>query len=253
MLEFTYVAVSDRGRVRSENQDNLYCNGKHCTDDAVFRTSGVVRANGLFVVADGMGGETNGSLAAMMAVDGLKALQLPVSVDALKAYISCCNTAVCNKIEQNGGARMGTTFAGLTLHDGQAEIINLGDSRVYLFRQDALHCLSKDHTVIRPLLDVGLMTAEQARKHPDRHKLTQHIGIFPDEMILEPHIAKLELLAEDIFVLCSDGLTDALDDAELTMVLQRQDTIQGKLEQLYQAALNGSRDNITIILIEVGE
>lgn len=111
--------------------------------------------------------------------------------------------------------------------------------------------LSVDHTQAQMLLEQGIITPEQALTHRDRHVLTQHLGIFPEEMVVEPHCAEpVELKEGDIFLLCSDGLTDMLSDDEICAVLLGETALEVKAHALINAALaNGGRDNVTVVLV----
>lgn len=249
-----YAAISDSGRFRKENQDNIYCVGKYRTDmyhNHKYGCGGTTQNDALFAVADGMGGEANGANIALGAVRGLIELNPPVTNDSLVEYIRNYNFSVCELIEKNHGERMGTTFASLSIHDGIAETLNIGDSRIYLFRDKELRCISKDDTFVRPLIETGVLSVEQAKTHPSRHRLTQHIGVFPDELIIEPHTGVLDISKGDVFLLCSDGLTEALDDDAILSVLSLNRPLDDKVDKLYEMAYKDSKDNITIIVVEI--
>ena len=246
------VAISDLGSIRSENQDNLYINGafrRDVSDKLAFRRSNTCLTRGLYAVADGMGGEENGAAAALTAVNCLDKQEH--NITSIESYLLERNAVLCGMIEENGGCRMGTTFAGLCIDGDAADIINIGDSRIYLFRDNALTQLSRDHTVIRPMLEMGILTPETARTHPARHKLSQHLGIFPEELIIEPYTAHVDLKPDDLFLLCSDGLTDELEDEEIEAILRLSAGLPETAEELFAGALRkGARDNITILLVQ---
>lgn len=249
-----YAAVSDSGRIRKENQDNLYCVGNYrmsIDSEKQYRCDGTVNDNAFFAVADGMGGEENGVEVALRLVCGLRTLIPPITNDVLMDYLHNCNSFVCDMIEQHSGARMGSTFVSLSIHNGIAEMANIGDSRIYLLRDTKLQCISKDDTLVRILFERGLLSVEQTKKHPDRHKLTQHIGVFPDELLIEPHTISFEIKSRDIFLLCSDGLTDALDDRSISGILNQKIEVVQKVNELFEMAYLASKDNITIIVVEI--
>lgn len=253
-ITMVYAAISDSGRFRKENQDNIYCIGKYRANiscEKKYYCEGIARNDALFAVADGMGGEANGTNIALGAVRGLINLKAPVTNDLLIEYVHNYNLSVCELIDHNNGERMGTTFASLSIHDGVAEMLNIGDSRIYLFRNTELQCISRDDTLVRALVEKGVITAEQAKKHPSRHRLTQHIGVFPDELIIEPHTQSFDVLHGDIFLMCSDGLTDVLTDSEISVVLSQKSQVVHKVNTLYELAYMGSKDNITIIVAEI--
>lgn len=249
-----YAAISDRGRIRQENQDNLYCAGNYNTrvdSGQQYRYDGLIQGDAFFAVADGMGGEANGSEIAFALVRGLGTLSSPVTNELLADYLLNFNFDVCNLIEQHNGKRMGSTFASLSIHNGIAEMTNIGDSRIYLLREERLQCVSKDDTVVRPLIEKGLLSSEQARKHPERHRLTQHIGVFPDELLIEPHTDLFTVKRGDVFLICSDGLTDALDDGTIFVILSQKTEVIQKADELFKKAYFNTRDNITIIVVEI--
>lgn len=253
-ITMEYAAISDGGRFRKENQDNIYCVGKYRTDmyhNHKYGCGGTTQNDALFAVADGMGGEANGANIALGAVRGLIELNPPVTNDSLVEYIRNYNFSVCELIEKNHGERMGTTFASLSIHDGIAETLNIGDSRIYIFRDKELRCISKDDTFVRPLIETGVLSAEEARTHPDRHKLSQHIGVFPDELLIEPHTKTFDIEHGDVFLICTDGLTDVVEDRDISMILSQKTEVCQKTTQLYDLAYPHSKDNITIIVVEI--
>lgn len=253
-ITMKYAAISDSGHFRKENQDNVYCVGKYRADiiyEKKYYCDGIAQNDALFAIADGMGGETNGAEVAFCLVRGLNILSSPVTNAILTDYLLNYNINVCALIEQQNGKRMGSTFVSLSVHDGVAEILNIGDSRVYLLRDERLQCLSTDDTLVRPLIEKGMLSDEQAKNHPDRHRLTQHIGIFPDELFIEPHTTSFDVLHGDIFLLCSDGLTDALDDEVILMTLVKKSKIEEKVNELFKKAYQNTRDNITAIVVEI--
>ena len=248
-----YCAICGPGLVRAENQDNLYINGVYrgnISDNAVFRYEDVSVDGGLFAVADGMGGEKRGDLAALEAVRNMGDIDPADGRRGMVRHIDECNAVICEHMKANG-ARIGSTFVGLCIAGGRADIVNVGDSRLYMFRGGELAQLSRDHTSVRQMLELGAITEEAARRHPDRHDLTQHLGIFPAEMVIEPHTAYAEVEAGDIFLLCSDGLTDMLEDACIKKLLETDGSVCEKAEALYDIAImNGGRDNITVLLVQ---
>lgn len=244
------------GRVRRNNEDNFYLCGVCREDVAQAEAAHHCSAQDsrfLAAVADGMGGEVLGELASLLTVRSLK----PCAFDAVKETATACvrqaNSQVCAEIEKNGGRRVGSTLAALYIDDGKALCCNIGDSRVYLFREGELRQLSTDHNKARRMVELGALTEEQAAHHPSRHELTRHLGVFEDEMVVEPTFAlPVDLRAGDVFLLCSDGLTDMVTEADLTARLQQGSTAEELTEALLQMALTGGgRDNITVLTVRV--
>lgn len=248
-------AISAPGLVRTENQDNLYINGvfrKNIADNSPFRHRGKALNRGLYAVADGMGGEKHGELAALVAVQAMNTIKPSYSGQALVDYLMERNAVICDLINQNNGARIGSTFAGLAINNRNADVVNIGDSRVYLLRGRDFTQLSRDHTPVQQMIDLGVIAKEAARSHPNRHKLTQHLGVFPEETVIEPYVTHISITENDLFLLCSDGLTDMLDDTAIGSILSSSASLKEKTENLYESALkNGGKDNITILLVQV--
>jgi len=273
----TAVAASNIGYTRDANEDNFFLNG-HTLDPNIMGTVSLadISNSGVYAVSDGMGGEENGELASLIAVNTLDELYRhmngqDIAFDKLlNIYLHEANARICTVIDENNGRRIGTTIAIVYIQDGFAYVANIGDSRVYLFRDNQLIQLTEDHTPIRSLVSRGIITEEQARIHPERHMLTQHLGIFPSELLIEPYVAKpLEMQDGDTFILCSDGLTDMVTDDEITQIITsdlKKTPVQklkfwGKAyqnkagniaEQLIDSALiNGGKDNITVLVAKV--
>ena len=255
MPNISAAAASNVGKVRDNNEDNFFLNGQTLSANSAGTVcTAAESAGGLYAVCDGMGGEEHGETASAIAVDTLNQYAQKASFDKqIHLYTEEANARICAEIEKNDGKRMGTTFAVLSIQDHTAHVYNIGDSRAYLFRNHHLTQLSQDHTQVRRLLDMGILTGESAKTHPDRHKLTQHLGIFPDEMLIEPYAAQpLQIETGDIFLLCSDGLTDMLEDEEIKAILLRHTDPQDVVIRLIDVALqNGGRDNVTVVVVRV--
>lgn len=247
---------SHTGKIRNNNEDNFYLCGKYRKDlndgDASCHKKLAPKAC-LFAVADGMGGALYGEEASLIAVKSL----VPCTFDELEACalrsVSNANLHICAEIEKRGGGRMGSTLVALYVDDGKAVCCNVGDSRAYLFRKGELHQLSVDDSRTAQMISLGVITPEQARKHPARHEILQHLGIFEDEMIIEPHFSQAEnLQSGDVFLLCSDGLTDMVDDPTIKEIIKCGDDSKNITERLITAALeNGGADNVTVMVVAV--
>ncbi len=254
-MKLDAAVVCGPGRVRKQNQDNFYLNGSYRgsvddTRDLIGTLSGL--PDGVFAVADGMGGEKHGELASLEAVRCLRAAAAG-TVD-LEQVIQESNDRVCELIMSYGGVRIGTTFVGLCFADGQVTMTNIGDSRAYRWRAGSLQQLSRDDTLIRQLLEQGIIDKEKAKTHSARHRITQHIGIFQDEMLLEPFTVTEAPQPGDIYLLCSDGLTDMVEDEQIEAILGAVGPLEKKAEALFKTALfNGGRDNTTVLLVETVE
>lgn len=216
----------------------------------------VVAAPPLFLVADGMGGHDAGDVASRMVAASageLAAGEHPAVAD-IDQWVHAINTAVFEAGAAAGlSAGMGSTAVGLVLVDnGPAPawaVVNVGDSRAYVFADGALARLSTDHSYVQELVDAGVITPELARTHPERNVVTRALGVSatvePDYALREPH-------AGERYLLCSDGLTSEVEDDTITAVLATAGTAADAVGELLQLALErGGHDNISIVVVDV--
>jgi len=257
MFRIESSALTYIGLVRRTNEDNYYVNGKHKSNFGI-ETEGYsdnkVRDSYLYAVCDGMGGENFGELASMIAVMVLKKYQNTDIRRTLKNYIDTANKLICKEMTKNNGARIGTTLALLYLFDNKVISCNIGDSRTYLLRDDDLYLMSEDHTEAQRLVKMGMIRQEEASTHKAKNKLTQHLGIFPDEMVIEPYISEeVQLYRDDILLICSDGLTDMVNDDDIADCLAMPDLDTTDMVKLLasKTQAGGGRDNATMIVIKV--
>lgn len=237
-------AYSDIGLVRKENEDSFYIPN---SNDKIK----------LFLVADGIGGNTHGKLASMMAIDEIvkffvknqnKSKDLP---EIVGLSIKKANEAVVKLAKSSSDFEgMGTTLVVAVIKDNKVILANAGDSRCYMIRNGIISQLTVDNSYVQYLLEKGLISAEEAQNHPQKNLITKAIGV---EETIEVDIDSNELLEGDILLLCTDGLTTMLSDEEiLHIILKKNGNIQEVTERLVGAAKeNGGTDNITAILVEV--
>ena len=203
--------------------------------------------HGLWAVADGMGGHDAGDVAATMTVRALAALcEDAASIDgqAIAGALQATNGAIHAHMTERG-QRGGCTIAGLWLEPGRAHIFWAGDSRVYRFRERQLQRLTHDHSVVQQLLDAGVLSAEQAARHPQANVITRALGV--DHQV-EIDFRTVELRAGDRFLLCSDGITGELDDAQIERYMgEAQGDVMSAIIAAALAA--GGRDNLTLIMV----
>ena len=246
--------VTDVGRLRKNNEDNCYLNGeyKRTPELTEWNKQDTVYESGIFAVCDGMGGEEFGERASLFAVEILKEYHKKDFEKYASEYVKRVNEKICDFIDENNGVRTGTTLALVYINDDKAICYNIGDSRIYLYRNKKLIKLSEDHTRVSQLVKMKIITEQQAETHPDKHVLTQHLGIFPEEMVIQPYISKVEgIKNDDIFVICSDGLTDMLNDTDIRKYLSKKASAQENAKTLLNAALErGGRDNVTVGVIK---
>ena len=250
-------AITHVGLVRRSNEDNYYVNGKYKSISggaAEGYNDSVQRKSYLYAVCDGMGGESFGELASMIAVKTLSIYQETDLRHTIFDYIKRANMFICKEMDKFNGARIGTTVAILHFNDNKATAFNVGDSRVYLLRKGDLFLMTEDHTEAQRMVELEMIDEYEAETHPAKNKLTQHLGIYPDEMIIEPYISQeIKLKKNDVFLICSDGLTDMIDADEIREILSMEDcsTTDIAKELAATAQTYGGRDNTTAVVIQV--
>jgi protein phosphatase len=257
----SFAAQSDMGKVRANNEDNLYCDGVTLTPetrDLHFALSGNTAVPCMLAVCDGMGGQEDGEFASLAAVTALGECAETVkaaasaSLDAIvQEFVTKTNGLLCDKMREKS-VRIGTTFALVIIAEQVIKLYNLGDSRIYALYGDRFSRVSEEHTLTEQKVKMGLLTEEQAEKDRDRHKLTQYLGIFEDELSVTAEV--LEALPRDRncrLLLCSDGLTDMVKNARIEEVMRTARSAEDAVRLLVAEALeNGGRDNVTCIVAD---
>jgi serine/threonine protein phosphatase PrpC len=257
IIKIESTVITHVGMVRGNNEDNYFINGR-CKSSNIITAEGYAdkkaRDAYLYAVLDGMGGESFGEIASMIAAQTLKEYMSTDFRQTAADYVQRANNLICDEVMKNDGARSGTTLALLYIRDKKAIAYNLGDSRVYFLRKGNLVQLSEDHTEAQRLIKMGMLDEEGAKHHKSKNKLTQHFGLFPNEMRIEPFVSKeIKVKKNDIFLVCSDGLTDMVSDENIREIMERKDMdTSGIAKELSTAAkVNGGKDNITVIVVKV--
>jgi protein phosphatase len=234
-MKFQWVTRTDVGRVRDHNEDSVWPPDDGASGDAV-----------IVGVADGMGGHAGGEIASATALDSA----MTVGGDPIMR-IRAANLAVVDAAKQRPRlAGMGTTLTLAILDpSGSASLGHVGDSRAYLLRDGTLEQVTNDHSYVAQLIAQGTLTAEEAEHHPYRSVLTRAVGLDPAVDVDTHHI---NLRAGDRFLLCSDGLTSMVADAEIAAVVGSDQPIDGIADALIRLANEaGGVDNITVIVVDV--
>ena len=251
------------GLRRENNEDNFCFQGRYLPADnqgqqKILTWQGAIAGRNLFGVFDGMGGESHGETAAFLAASCAAELLppkiirkiLPILPRArnvpklLERQIGEMNRRICEETRRTHSRRMGSTAAVLFFEGRRGWLCNLGDSPIFRFREGCLEQLSVNHTNEESL--------RQNHITGRKPSLTQHLGIFPEEMILEPYIAPLEFKCGDFFLLCSDGLTDMVSRQEIGDILSRYSKPEEVARKLIDTAEeNGGKDNITVITVMI--
>jgi len=256
VINFECTAITHVGSVRGNNEDNYYVNGKFKKDNNVPTegyTDTTIRDSYVYAVCDGMGGEYFGEIASMIAVAVLAEYQDTDLRYSIMDYVERTNNIICGEIEKHDGIRSGTTLALLFIYGNKAVSYNIGDSRVYLLRKNELYLLSEDHTEAQRMVDMGVINDEEAKNHKLKNRLTQHLGIFPNELVIDPYASQeIKIKKNDIFLICSDGLTDMVDDDEIRLILSTKNTDTVGIAKRLSAAADayGGKDNTTVVVIK---
>ena len=239
---------TDPGCVREANEDN----GRHITpnDEETRRRKGT-----LTIVADGMGGHASGEVASRMAVDLISEIYYSedrrAAPDALRLAIEQANSSIYHSSATDGRyAGMGTTVIALVLQNGRAFSAHVGDSRLYRMRGQRLEMLTLDHSEVMEMVRKGIISMEQARNHDDRNVILRAVGTQP---VVEVEVSEpFPVEVGDLFLLCSDGLSDMLEDAEIESILRSEPDVYRVCENLIDAAKQrGGHDNITAGVVRV--
>jgi PPM family protein phosphatase len=248
------ASLTDPGRVRDHNEDCIESRPEI----------------GLFVLADGMGGYNAGEVASGMATslisDGMQESWNPgeiarmsreeakaLSEKLIREHVGRANNAIFTTSQNNPEcAGMGTTLVVCLFFDNFLTVAHIGDSRLYRLRGDVMEQVTRDHSLLQEQLDSGLITPEEAKLSQNKNLVTRALGIDP---AVDTEIHVYEAMPEDVYVLCSDGLSDMVEDEEIRLTLITLRTNPNlTVQQLVQAANdNGGRDNISAMLIRVTE
>jgi protein phosphatase len=249
----TIAGLTDRGAVRDNNEDYIDWDEKL----------------GLLVLADGMGGAKAGEVASQLAVrtimeqvrresaaskeglhetaDGQEYTRAShILMEALRAAHQTVTQVADSQPQYQG---MGTTVVACLCYDNRVSIAHVGDSRLYLFRQHQLRQVTEDHTLIQELVRRGFYRPQEAQKSVNRNMLTQAVGVSES---LQVSIQEETLLVDDLLLLCSDGLTDMLDDRDISRLLQKIREPAEAASQLVELANQaGGKDNISVLLMRI--
>ncbi|NCB63476.1 MAG: Stp1/IreP family PP2C-type Ser/Thr phosphatase [Clostridia bacterium] len=244
MVHMNIWGITNTGAVRTQNQDYYYT---ELTEPDV----------ALCLVCDGMGGAKAGNVASKLAVDTFMQTARAQTVDQwrtepealLNFAAEQANQAVHFRSGIDADCRgMGTTMVATLVLGSQAYLLNVGDSRAYLVREDGIHRITRDHSVVEDLVARGDITPEQARQHPQKNLITRALGA---EKALRPDLYRQPLEPGDVLLLCSDGLSNLMDDQELLYEVIHGGEMETCCQRLLDIALNrGAPDNVTVVLLQ---
>jgi serine/threonine protein phosphatase PrpC len=251
-MDFKSFGFSDRGKINKKNEDNFICNN----------------SEGLFLVADGMGGHASGETASKMAIETIKEFVinsraneiewpapykkgLSMELNRLLAgtYLAHLNIRKAGESDDSMKG-MGTTISGAIVDGEELAIINVGDSRLYRIRDKKIQQITADHSLAMEHAKNGIISEEEAGQHPLRHILTRALGHINSSSKIDTFISRIN--RNDLYLICSDGLHNMIDDIKILKIVE---SVQDKslykigLSLVLEANLAGGTDNITVVLV----
>lgn len=238
-----YSCISHIGNVRKINQDNFICDShyigrKGAPIEFPLQGSKSSKDISIFGIFDGMGGEECGEIASYIAAKVASTIEIKKNpVADLLQFCKKANIDICDYANENVISAMGTTAALLAFTKDGITLCNIGDSKIFRFSDGALEQISKDHVAV----------AAFGVKPP----LSQNLGIPPNELVIAPYLARGPYNNGDVYLICSDGLTDMVSIEEITSVLTAEPIEVASIELLKKALFKGGQDNITIILCKI--
>lgn len=240
MQTVNYAAKTHTGQVREHNEDSI------CVNSDL----------GLYVVADGMGGHASGEVASAIAVDSIEQLVMR-GVGLVEAIEQAHQDIIESAATGAGRTGMGTTVVAVQVSSDAYTLAWVGDSRAYLWSDvgtsDRLMPLSKDHSLVQMLMDSGQISVAEAKRHPRRNIIYQNLGAQDTEH-LQVSVKTGQLFKGQFMLLCSDGLTDELEDEQIAEIMASAVTPENMVDRLIEAALGrGGHDNISAIVFSASE
>lgn len=243
------VGKTDIGLVRKVNEDSFICEKLEGSDDSY-----------LYIVADGMGGHNAGEVASSMAVnevaayirENIEALRLGDKEiqDLIRDAILYANDKVYKtSIIKSSCLGMGTTLSMVLIKGGSLYIGHVGDSRVYLIRENEISMLTEDHSLVAELIKSGTIKPEEANSHPQKNVITRALGT---EYTLEPDVKQFDMQRGDYILICTDGLSNAVNEEDMVYTVKNSSDLNEACELLVNKAKErGGFDNITVVIIQM--
>lgn len=257
-IHYEAACGSNQGRIRNNNEDNLFFGGltlpeKHGStetmDGQFIVPLGGKGCRGFSVaVFDGMGGEADGEIASFTAANVYRnCLKEASESDSMEVFLATAVQKMSDEVAalaRKNYSGMGTTAVALCFLEDCYYLCNVGDSRAFLLREGGLSQISVDHTDILTLQRLGITERKPS--------LSQYIGMYYEDVVIEPYIAQGQVLDGDQFLICSDGLTDMVEQDAIEHIMRKSDTAHDCAERLISAALeHGGRDNVTVTVVRI--
>ena len=236
-------SITDIGEKRRINQDYVFC-----------EVNSIGNLPNLFIVADGMGGHNAGDYASRFCVEffteHIRNSDITSPIALIEEAITVTNDKLYEKSKQQADYEgMGTTFVAATICDNVMYVANIGDSRLYVISNEIVQ-ITEDHSLVQAMVKTGELDKDEAKSHPNKNIITRALGT---NETAQPDFFEVELDEGDIVLLCSDGLTNMLNDETIEKIIRENaDNLQAATEILVkQANENGGKDNITVIIVKV--
>ena len=236
-------ALTDVGIERKINQDYVY-----------FTLKQTGHLPNLFIVADGMGGHKAGDVASRYTVDEFVSLIENATekddITVISEAVTKVNTMLLEKAKESPDyTGMGTTLVVATIKDEMLRVANVGDSRLYVIGTDGIRQITRDHSLVEEMVLAGKLSKSEARTHARKNVITRAIG---GEEQVEPEMFSIDLKENSKVLMCSDGLTNMLEDAEILSIVRNNSNIEDAARMLIDRANeNGGKDNISVIIVEL--
>lgn len=237
------AALTDVGRVRQENQDSVFI----CDSQIGILPN-------LYIVADGMGGHRAGEVASSSAieafVENVKNTSLKDILSVLQESVLAANAFLLEmSMETKAYEGMGTTMVIAVIDESSVYISNIGDSRLYLINEE-IKQITRDHSLVQEMINIGELDKKSARSHKNKNVITKAVGT---DINLTADFFDIEIDNNDIILMCSDGLTNMIDDKGIHEIIKNEDASMSTVTRLVEKANeNGGKDNISVILIKKG-
>ena len=234
-------SISDIGKNREMNQDYVYTS-----------ENAVGNLPNLFIVADGMGGHKAGEFASKFTVEtiveSVRTNEQKEPVRIIEEAIQTANRELIQKARQDETmAGMGTTVVVVTVIGDKAFVANVGDSRMYVIGKEITQ-VTRDHSLVEEMVRMGELAKDAAKDHPDKNIITRAVGAAQD---VDVDFFEVELYPQDYILMCSDGLTNMVEDEDIRRIVQSQRDVAERVEKLVETANDhGGHDNITVVVIE---
>lgn len=235
---------TDVGMMRTINQDSIFVS-----------TEPVGKLPNLFIVADGMGGHKAGDVASKEAIDRFVryvcTTHMSDPANIMDSGILSINHDIYEMASKNRDYNgMGTTFVAASIIDGHVYIANVGDSRLYLVNKKDIHQITRDHSLVEDMVRMGMLGKVEARTHYNKNVITKAIGVAEDGTST-PDIFEIEIEPDEKLLLCSDGLTNMVEDYDIKKIINNSVSLEeAVLNLIHEANENGGKDNISAVVID---